>query len=74
MPSIEYRLRDYTQIMVTAEDEKKVKPRPFEPEEERALMASPMPLRYRLRLQFAITTGERLDEIALLTWDQIKDK
>ena len=69
----EHRLWDDTQSIVTAKGAKKIKPRPFEPEEEKALMASPMPPRDRLLLQFVITTGARLDEIALLTWDQIKE-
>ena len=69
----EHRLWDDTQSIVTAKGAKRIKPRPFEPEEERALMASPMPPRDRLLLQFVITTGARLDEIALLTWDQIKE-
>jgi len=69
----EHRLWDDTQSIVTAKGAKKIKPRPFEPEEEKALMASPMPPRDRLLLQFVITTGARLDEIALLTWGQIKE-
>ncbi len=69
----ENRLWDDTQNIVTAKGAKRIKPRPFEPEEEIALMASPMPPRDRLLLQFVITTGARLDEIALLTWDQIKE-
>lgn len=69
----EHRLWDDTQTIVTAKGAKRIKPRPFEPDEERALMSSPMPPRDRLLLQFVITTGARLDEIALLTWDQIKE-
>ena len=63
----------WTDEYLTAKGAKRIKPRPFEPEEEIALMASPMPPRDRLLLQFVITTGARLDEIALLTWDQIKE-
>ena len=69
----EQRLWDDTQKIVNAKGAKKVKPRPFEPEEEKALMASKMPPRERLLFQFVITTGARLDEIALLTWSQIKE-
>lgn len=45
---------------------------PFEPDELRGLFDQEMAEQDRLCLTILATTGARLDEIALLTWDQIK--
>lgn len=47
---------------------------PFEKDELKHLFALPMPDADRLLLSILITTGMRLDEAALLTWDQISSE
>ena len=48
--------------------------RPFEKYELEQLFALPMPDEDRLLLSILISTGMRLDEAALLTWDQIRSE
>lgn len=48
--------------------------RPFEPAQLHALFAMKMPEQERLILEILVTTGMRLDEAALLTWDQVKEQ
>lgn len=48
--------------------------KPFEPAQLHALFAMKMPEQERLLLEILITTGMRLDEAALLTWDQVKEQ
>ncbi|WP_139792968.1 DUF6538 domain-containing protein [Pseudophaeobacter leonis] len=47
--------------------------KPFEPTQLHALFAMKMPEQERLLLEILVTTGMRLDEAALLTWDQVKE-
>ena len=47
---------------------------PFEKDELEKLFALPMPDEDRLLLSILISTGMRLDEAALLTWDQIRSE
>ncbi|EEW60152.1 putative phage integrase [Ruegeria sp. TrichCH4B] len=48
--------------------------RPFEPAQLHSLFAMKMPEQERLLLEILVTTGMRLDEAALLTWDQVKER
>jgi integrase len=47
--------------------------RPFDHNQLHALFAMKMPEQERLLLEILVTTGMRLDEAALLTWDQVKE-
>nr|WP_325251610.1 DUF6538 domain-containing protein [Amylibacter sp.] len=48
--------------------------RPFESSQLHALFAMKMPEQERLLLEILVTTGMRLDEAALLTWEQVKEQ
>jgi integrase len=47
---------------------------PFSKDELHQIFKLPMPSKLRLLFSIAITTGMRIDEIALLTWENIKEE